>query len=80
MNLVGRPTKNGISVSGVYTPKDFRKNGYASALVACTSQKMLDAGKTFCVLYTDTANPMSNKIYQQLGYKEIATSKDFIFS
>lgn len=79
MNLVGRPTKNGISVSGVYTPKNFRKNGFASALVANTSQKMLDDGKKFCVLYTDTANPTSNKIYQQVGYKEVATSKDFIF-
>lgn len=80
MSLVGRPTKNGISVSGVYTPKNLRKNGFASALVAQTSQNMLCSGKKFCVLYTDTANPTSNKIYQQVGYKEVATSKDFTFS
>ena len=80
MNLVGRPTENGISVSGVYTPKNLRKRGYASGVVAGTSQKILDSGKQFCVLYTDVANPTSNKIYQQIGYKEIATSKYFVFS
>lgn len=79
MNLVGRPTRNGISVSGVYTPKHLRKKGYATAVVAYTSQKMLDLGKNFCVLYTDVANPTSNKIYQKIGYREIATSKHFIF-
>ncbi len=80
MNFVGRPTENGISVSGVYTPKAWRQQGFASAVVAQTSQKMLDSGKKFCVLYTDVANPTANKIYQQVGYKEIATSKHFVFA
>lgn len=79
MNFVGRPTKNGISVSAVYTPIPLRKRGYASALVAHTSQLMLNNGKTFCVLYTDLANPTSNKIYQRIGYKEVAISRQFIF-
>lgn len=79
MNLVTRPTQNGISIGGVYTPVELRKNGYASATVAQTSQLMLSSGKKFCVLYTDVENPTSNKIYQNIGYKEIATSQHFIF-
>lgn len=79
MNLIGRPTENGISVSGVYTPTALRKRGFASAVVAHTSKRMLASGKKFCVLYTDMANPTSNKIYQQVGYREIAISKHFIF-
>lgn len=79
MAHVGRPTQNGISVSGVYTPPALRKNGYASAGVAYTSQKMLDAGKKFCFLYTDLSNPTSNKIYQNIGYKEVSDSKHFLF-
>jgi uncharacterized cupin superfamily protein/predicted GNAT family acetyltransferase len=79
MDLIGRATKHGVGVSGVYTPKSARKRGYASAVVAHTSQQMLDGGKKFCVLYTDTANPTSNKIYQQIGYKEVATSKNYLF-
>ena len=79
MNFVGRPTDNGISVSAVYTPKHLRKKGYASALVAKTSERMLQFGRKFCVLYTDLANPTSNKIYQNVGYNEVASSKHFVF-
>lgn len=79
MAHVGRPTRNGISVSGVYTPPHLRKNGYASAVVAHVSQKMLDSGKKFCVLYTDLSNPTSNKIYQNVGYREVSNSKHFLF-
>lgn len=74
-----RPTKNGISVAGVFTPHDQRGNGYASAVVAHLSQKMLDNGKKFCMLYTDLNNPTSNKIYQKIGYKEVVDSKYFLF-
>lgn len=79
MNFVGRPTNNGITLNAVYTPPLNRKRGYASALVAATTQKMLESGKKFCALYTDSANPTSNKIYQDIGYKEVAGSKQFIF-
>lgn len=79
MAHVGRPTLNGISISGVYTPQALRKNGFASAVVAQLSQKMLDSGKKFCVLYTDLANSTSNKIYQKVGYREVSNSKHFLF-
>lgn len=79
MAQVGRPTQNGISVRAVYTPQAQRKKGYASAVVAHLSQKMLDSGKKFCVLYTDLSNPTSNKIYQQVGYQEVTESKLFLF-
>lgn len=79
MNFVGRPTDNGISVSAVYTPKHLRNKGYASAVVAKTSERMLQSGRKFCVLYTDIANPTSNKIYQNVGYEEVASSKHIVF-
>ena len=79
MAHVGRPTQNGISVIAVYTPKNLRKRGFASAVVAHLSQKMLDSGKKFCVLYTDLSNPTSNKIYRNVGYQEVADSKHFLF-
>lgn len=80
MAHVSRKTKHGVSINGVYTPSNFRRRGYASALVAHLSQKMLDSGKRFCVLYTDLSNPTSNRIYRQVGYEEIADSKHFVFS
>jgi Predicted acetyltransferase len=69
-----RPTRNGVSISGVYTPPELRKRGYASAVVAALSQKMLEQGRRFCVLYTDASNPTSNKIYQNIGYREVCES------
>lgn len=79
MTHVGRPTKNGISVNAVYTPKGFRGRGYASTLVANVSERMLRQYR-FCVLYTDAQNPTSNKIYQSLGYKIIAESAMYTFA
>src|SRR5262249_10093117 len=61
----GGPTPNGIRVSLVYTPPEFRGRGYATALTAELSQGLLDGrlfegGRRFCFLYTDLANPTSN--------------------
>ncbi|MDR2994172.1 MAG: GNAT family N-acetyltransferase [Bacillus cereus] len=69
-----RPTTNNITVNFVYTSKEARKKGYASNCVAALSQRMLDEGYKTTTLYTDLANPTSNKIYQEIGYEQIAES------
>ncbi|PEU76421.1 GNAT family N-acetyltransferase [Bacillus cereus] len=69
-----RPTTNNITVNFVYTPKEARKKGYASSCVAALSQRMLDEGYNTTTLYTDLANPTSNKIYQEIGYEKIMDS------
>jgi predicted GNAT family acetyltransferase len=73
------PTPHGEAVGFVYTPPSQRRKGYASALVARLSQSILDDGKQFCTLYTDLANPASNRIYQQIGYSAIADVVEFVF-
>jgi GNAT superfamily N-acetyltransferase len=61
----------GVSRLGpVYTPPAHRGHGYASAAVAEVSRAILAAGARPC-LFTDQANPTSNKIYQQLGYRAV---------
>ncbi|NGP44641.1 GNAT family N-acetyltransferase [Bacillaceae bacterium SIJ1] len=74
MAKAARPTANSITISLVYTPPERRNKGYASSCVAALSQKMLDLGYTYCVLYTDLANPTSNHIYQNIGYKAVCDS------
>ncbi len=66
-----RPNIKGVSVNLVYTPRDLRGRGYASALVASLSDYLLREGFEFCTLYTDLANPTSNKIYQNIGYQPV---------
>jgi uncharacterized protein len=68
---IGSPTPHGVRVGPVYTPPEVRRRGYASALVAAMSQEALDAGRTFCFLFTDLANPTANHIYQAIGYEPV---------
>ncbi len=68
---VGGDTPNGTRIGPVYTPPALRARGYASALVAEVSQAKLDAGRRFCFLFTDLANPTANHIYQAIGYEPI---------
>jgi RimJ/RimL family protein N-acetyltransferase len=74
-----RPTPHGEAISFVYTPPDLRGRGYATALVARLSQRILDEGKQFCTLYTDLGNPTSNRIYRSIGYRKVAEVVDVEF-
>jgi predicted GNAT family acetyltransferase len=55
----------------VYTPPERRGRGYAGATTAAVSQAALDAGVREVVLYTDLANPVSNALYERLGYRGV---------
>lgn len=68
---ITRPTPHGMGVGPVYTPPEQRSRGYATALVAQVSQRLLDSGRQFCTLFTDLANPTSNSIYQKIGYRPV---------
>jgi predicted GNAT family acetyltransferase len=76
---VGGLTPHGIRVGPVYTPPEDRARGYASNLVAQVSQLQLDAGRQFVFLFTDLANPTSNKIYQDIGYEPVIDIDEYEF-
>jgi predicted GNAT family acetyltransferase len=44
------------------------------------SAEQLAAGRRFCFLYTDLANPTSNKIYVAIGYERVADSVEYAFT
>lgn len=66
--VIGRDLIKGKAISGVYTPKEERGKGYAYNLVYTLSKKCLDEGAEYCVLYTDAENPISNHVYEKIGY------------
>lgn len=74
------PTPHGIRIGPVYTPPEYRKHGYGSACTAYVSQRLLEAGRQFVFLFTDLANPTSNKIYQDIGYAPVADVDMLAFS
>ncbi|MHC4410253.1 MAG: GNAT family N-acetyltransferase [Planctomycetota bacterium] len=74
-----RGTPNGATIAYVYTPPELRRHGYASLVVGHLSRHLLEAGRSFCCLYTDLANPTSNSIYAQLGYEVVGESSHWVF-
>jgi predicted GNAT family acetyltransferase len=75
----GSPTPNGIRVGPVYTPPARRGRGYASALTAQLTSLLLSSGRRFCFLFTDLANPTSNRIYQRIGYEPVSDVDEYRF-
>jgi uncharacterized protein len=75
----GGETPNGIRIGPVYTPPDCRGRGYATSLTAAASQDQLDRGRRFCFLFTDLANPTSNRIYQRIGYQPVCDLDQYRF-
>jgi predicted GNAT family acetyltransferase len=57
-----------------------RGRGYASANVAAVSRNALEAGAFACMLYTDRANPTSNRIYQAIGYRPVGDAQEWLLS
>lgn len=66
--VFSRKLIKGKCISGVYTPKEERGKGYAYNLIYTLSKKCLDEGAEYCVLYTDAENPISNHVYEKIGY------------
>jgi uncharacterized protein len=75
----GSPTPSGIRIGPVYTPPELRGRGYASALTAHVSAEQLAGRHRFCFLYTDLANPTSNRIYEAIGYERVCDSVEYAF-
>ncbi|GCE10402.1 GNAT family N-acetyltransferase [Tengunoibacter tsumagoiensis] len=74
MAATSRALSTTISIGLVYTPPALRGRGYAANCVATLSQHLLEQGWQSCNLFTNLANPISNAIYQKIGYRAV---KDF---
>jgi uncharacterized protein len=66
-------------IGPVYTPPERRGRGYASALVATLSRELLGGGRRTIYLTADLANPISNGIYEKIGYRRDADHFHFDF-
>jgi predicted GNAT family acetyltransferase len=70
--LAAHPSVGGVvRIGPVYTPPEHRRHGYAGSAVAALSRRALVAGAARCMLFTDLANPTSNKIYASVGYRRV---------
>lgn len=74
-----RKLEKGKTISGVFTAKEERGKGYAYNLVYRASKEFLDNGAEYCVLFTDDTNPISNHVYEKIGYERKADCSEIIF-
>lgn len=81
VSLVGFNTPSfGVArVGPVYTPGDMRGRGFATVLTAHVSRLLRDSGARVC-LFTDLANPTSNKIYAAIGYKPVVDMANLVIT
>jgi predicted GNAT family acetyltransferase len=66
-------------VGPIYTPYEHRRKGYASALTSHITSKLHALGAV-ATLYTQAANPTSNKIYQEIGYTLVDENRRIVIS
>ncbi|NYE35126.1 GNAT superfamily N-acetyltransferase [Nocardioides cavernae] len=75
----GLPSYGVSRIGPVYTPREHRGRGIASYVVGELTRRGLEAGHRMC-LFTDRANPTSNKIYAGLGYEPVADMAEHLVS
>jgi predicted GNAT family acetyltransferase len=66
--LTNTETQELAMIGGVYTPMDFRYQGYASACMVALCQDLVADGKEACLCYDD---PVAEGIYRRLGFEKI---------
>ncbi len=62
-------TPTAARISSLYTPPEYRGNGYAANAVASVSQHILNTGRHLCVALTDVNELGPTAIFQSVGYK-----------
>ena len=67
-----------VRIGGVYSPPEHRGRGFASAVTAALTGETLARGEV-PVLFTDLANPTSNRIYQAIGYRAVEDGRSVWF-
>jgi predicted GNAT family acetyltransferase len=72
------PAAGVVRLGPVYTPPELRGRGYASSAMAARSRLAIES-RLRCTLFTDLANPTSNKIYADVGYRPVADWNEISF-
>lgn len=67
MAMKTRSADESCCISHVYTPKEYRNCGYAKEVVTYVTNQIIYEHK-LPYLYVDKTNPISNRLYQHIGF------------
>lgn len=73
LTMSTRETETAKGVNAVFTPDEYRGRGYATVLVAAVVQILLTM-KPNVFLFADLTNPISNKVYLNVGFEAVEDS------
>lgn len=74
-----RELEHGFGINQVYTLPKYRGKGYAQTLVYKICEEFLKEPYTFATLYVDKKNPISNRVYQKVGFEVVEDAYDYVF-
>jgi predicted GNAT family acetyltransferase len=74
MAMLRAPAAGVSRIGPVFTPRDRRGHGYGSAVTAAAADLAHRSGTAEVVLFADLANPVSNAIYQRIGFEPVVDS------
>jgi predicted GNAT family acetyltransferase len=77
---VSRPIAGVSRVGAVYTPSGQRGKGFGTAITVAATRQGFTDGADRCILYADLGNPISNRIYQAIGYRPVGDTTSYRFS
>jgi RimJ/RimL family protein N-acetyltransferase len=77
VTAASQPSYGVSRIGPVYTPREHRGRGYAGATVAAASRALVDEGARVC-LFTDQANPVSNALYERLGFRPLVDMANLV--
>ncbi|PRO64676.1 GNAT family N-acetyltransferase [Alkalicoccus urumqiensis] len=74
-----RELQHGVVVNYVYTPEEYERQGYATALVGALAERLMAEGFTFCSVNTNVENGASRSVYEKLGFEPAGISHEYSF-
>lgn len=64
-------------IGPVYTPPTHRGHGYGAAVSSAASALARELGARDVVLFADSGNPVSNRVYRRIGFHPVADSVQY---
>lgn len=75
--MLSRDLKDGKAITAVYTLPEFRGKGYATSMMYYACEIVFSQGYRYATLFVDQNNPISNRVYQKIGFYILTNAYDY---
>jgi RimJ/RimL family protein N-acetyltransferase len=75
--MLSRDLKDGKAITAVYTLPEYRGKGYATSMMYYACEIIFNQGYHYATLFVDQKNPISNRVYQKIGFYILTNAYDY---